>query len=138
MWRYLQLEKLQEYVKDCGGALPQGWTVRRIRCFGDRHRPLYIAPEVSKAMLTLQRCRIAASASTVRASTSISSVLWRVRTVPGEQLLPCTALTCHEAHGSCHRGDAGLSCSQRAALQVNVLVQGPGRSGPRMGWQPQS
>ncbi|CAL5228913.1 g12135 [Coccomyxa viridis] len=40
-----ELAKLREYVKDCGGALPAGWSVRRIRCFGDRHRPLYVAPE---------------------------------------------------------------------------------------------
>ena len=55
MWWNAQLGKLQEYVKDCGGALPAGWSVRRIRCFGDRHRPLYVAPEVSQATVTLQR-----------------------------------------------------------------------------------
>ena len=47
LWCCLQLRKLQEHVRDCGGALPQGWSVRRIRCFGDRHRALYVAPEVS-------------------------------------------------------------------------------------------
>ena len=42
----LQLQKLEDFVRSCGGGLPQGWSVRRIPCFAGRYRPIYVPPQV--------------------------------------------------------------------------------------------